>query len=82
MPKSTQMQNYPVPELLANPKSSDWKYFKRQIENDFLICNAAHHAKLPMLLNCLRRDGLAIYDGLPEPKSDFLNAIKQMDSYF
>ena len=76
------MQQYPAPILVPNPTPSDYRYFKRQIDNFFLIIQPTVDAKLPLLLNALGRDGLAIYDGLPDPKDTFPDAVKMLDAYF
>jgi len=70
------------PILLTNPKSSDFKYFKRQFENYLLIVSASEAQKLPLLLNSLGIDGLNIYDGLNDPKTTFTNALLRLEEYF
>lgn len=72
----------PPPILPSNPKSADWEYFRRTFENYLKIVNAVESQKLPIFLNCLGPDGLSIYDGLPEPKDIFQNAVERFDEHF
>ncbi len=74
--------HFQSPSLPANPKSSDWDYFFRQFENYLTIVDAKRLQKLPLLLNSLGRDGLAIYDGLPDPKDTYEGAIDVFQAHF
>ena len=76
------MDRINAPLLTANPTHDDWKYFKRQLENYLLIVRAEDVQKQPLLLNSLGRDGLDIYDGLPDPKGTYDEAISRFDTYF
>ena len=58
---------FAAPTLCANPKEADWKFFQRQFENYLKIVKADDSQKLPLLHNCIGKDGLMIYDGLPDP---------------
>ena len=50
---------------------------------NFLVIVAADaDQKLPLLLNSLGRDGLDVYDGLPEPKETYEKAIERFDAHF
>ena len=75
-----QMASFRAPMLSANPKASDWNYFLRLFENYLVISSATEQQKLPLLLNCLGRDGLGIYDGLPTPKSSFREAADRFSA--
>ena len=70
------------PLLPANPKSGDYQYFIRLFENYIDIIEAKDATKLPLLLNCLGRDGLSIYDGLKEPKGSYNDAKDRLLEYF
>lgn len=76
------MANFAAPILCANPKESDWKFFKRQFENYLTIVKADDTQKLPLLINCVGRDGLLIYDGLPDPKDTYTAALKKFEEHF
>ena len=67
------------PILPTNPKSENWRFFKRQFEN-YLLMQVTK--KLPHLMNCLGRDGYTIYDGLANPKTTYTDAIARFDDYF
>ena len=71
-----------APILPANPKSGDFTYFVRLFENYVEIVEAKDATKLPLLLNCLGRDGLSIYDGLKDPKSKYDDAKDRLLEYF
>ena len=71
-----------APRLPANPKNTDWKYFKRTMTNYLTILDASEEQKLPIMLNCLGRDGLDIFDGLPEPKNTYEEAESRFDAHF
>ena len=71
-----------TPMLPANPKTTDWQYFKRQFENYLLIVPVGKKAKLPLFQNCLGQDGINIYDGLPGPKDDLDDVLERFDQYF
>ena len=73
---------FPNPLLPSNPKPSDWEYFRRQFENYLLIVNAADAQKLPLLVNSLGRDGLAIFDGLPDPKATYKEVVDRFNTHF
>lgn len=71
-----------APSLQPNPRSTDFKYFRRQFDNYLLIIGAAELQKLPLLLNSLGVDGLNIYDGLDDPKNTYSDAIGRLSDYF
>jgi hypothetical protein len=73
---------FPNPLLPSNPKPVDWEYFCRQFENYLLITNATDAQKLPLLLSSLGRDGLAIFDGLPDPKTQYSEAVDRFNAHF
>ena len=72
----------PFPMLVSNPKREDWIYFKRLFQNYVSIVEAEEAAKLPLLQNALGRDGLSIFDGLPEKKDTYDQALACLDTYF
>lgn len=73
---------YPPPHLPGNPKCSDWKHFIRLMQFHFELAEVPA-VKQATLLKCyLGPDGLAIYDGLPEPKESLQDLIQQFDAYF
>jgi hypothetical protein len=76
------MESAYKPILPPNPRTDDWRIFKRQFENDMTIAKAETGLKAAYLLNAVSRDGLEIYDGLPEPKADYADIIKRFDEYF
>lgn len=76
------MDKFPAPLLPCNPKEADWVYFSRQFTNYLAIVKADEDQKLPLLLNCIGRDGLMIYDGLPEPKSGYQDTINRFNDHF
>ena len=76
------MDTFRPPLLASNPKTDDWKFFKRQMANFLVIVAAGADQKLPLLLNSLGRDGLDVYDGLPEPKETYEKAIERFDAHF
>ena len=82
--KSSMMdQKCPFPMLVSNPKREDWLYFKRLFENYISIVQAEDSTKLPLLQNALGRDGLSIFDGLPEKKkSTYKEALECLETYF
>ena len=73
---------FPNPLLPSNPKPADWEFFRRQFENYLLITNATDAQKLPLLMNSLGRDGLAIFDGLPDPKTKYDEAVNRFNTHF
>ena len=76
------MANF-IPSLLtSNPKSQDWAYFARQFANYLLIVKADEGQKLPLLLNCLGRDGTDIFDGLADSKSTYTDVLEQFQKHF
>lgn len=70
------------PTLASNPSYADYTYFKRSFINYCIILKVKDDAKLPLLQNCLGRDGLDLFDGLPEPKTLYNEAIARLDDYF
>lgn len=76
------MTTFVAPILCANPKESDWKFFKRQFENYLKIVKADDSQKLPLFHNCIGRDGLLIYDGLPTPKDTYADTLAKFDEHF
>ena len=70
------------PLLPSNPKSQDWAYFAWQFANHLLIVKADEGQKLPLLLNCLGRDGTDIFDGLADPKSTYADVLEQFQKHF
>ena len=76
------MANFTPPLLPSNPKSQDWVYFARQFANYLLIVKADEGQKLPLLLNCLGRDGTDIFDGLADPKSTYADILEQFQKHF
>ena len=70
------------PFLCNNPKSEDWILFKRQFDNFIIIIDAVGAKRLPILLNCIGRDGYTIYDGLADPKTSYEDAVARFDEYF
>ena len=76
------MANFMPLLLPSNPKSQDWAYFARQFANYLLIVKADEGQKLPLLLNCLERDGTDIFDGLADPKSMYADVLEQFQKHF
>jgi len=70
------------PILPANPRSDDWRFFKRQFENFLTIVKAGEDQQAAYLLNAISRDGLEIYDGLPTPKKTYEEIVARFDEYF
>ena len=70
------------PVLPSNPKSEDWRLFRRQFENYLLIVEADYAKKLPYLMRCIGGDGFTIYDGLPEPKMTYADALNRFNEFF
>ena len=70
------------PVLPSNPKSEDWRLFKRQFQNYLLIVDAGEAKKFPYLMSCIGGDGFTIYDGLPEPKLSYDDAVRRFDDFF
>ena len=70
------------PVLPSNSKSEDWRLFKRQFENYLLIVDADNVKKLPYLMSCIGGDGFTIYDGLPEPKRSYNDAVWHFEMSF
>lgn len=70
------------PRLPANPRCEDFNLFKRLLENYFLIAETKDSIKLPILLQALGSDGLNIFDGCPDPKTTYTEAISCLQTYF
>ena len=70
------------PQLPATPRADDWAFFKRQFANYLLIAEAKDSHRAPLLLNALGRDGLDIYDGLPDSKETYTDIVARFDEYF
>ena len=47
-----------------------------------MIATVSDAAKLPLLMNALGRDGIAIFDGLKDPKATFDEAKARLSEYF
>ena len=75
-------QHIQQPFLCAAPQSEDWVLFKKQFTNYLTIVDATEEKKLPILLNCIGRDGYTIYDGLADPKTAYNDAIARFDDFF
>ena len=76
------MQRFTAPLFPANPKADDWDFFQRQFGNYIAIVEAKEEQKLPLFLNCLGRDGLMLYDGLPAPKTSYVDAVAPFKEHF
>ena len=72
--KSEVMQWFTAPLFLANPKADDWDFFQCQFSNYTAIVEAKEEQKLPLFLKCLGRDSLMLNDGLPAPKTSYVDA--------
>ena len=84
---TTRFDNVLRPPILeANPTHSDWRYFRRTLENYMQLLHVANEMKLPLLQTCIGRDGNDILDGLPTPANagahTFENAMAQLETYF
>lgn len=79
---ATKMEKFNVPLLPSNPSESDWTYFIRQFNNYLLIVSATDEQNLPLFMNSLGRDGIDIFDGLPEPKDTYENAVLRFETHF
>ena len=75
-------QEVAVPVLQSAPMKADYDFFKRNLENYFLVAETADAKKLPVLMIGLGRDGQDIYDGLKEPKTNYTESIERLDEYF
>lgn len=76
------MNRFAAPTLQSNPNPDDWDYFYRQFENYLTIVESTDAQKLPLFINSLGRDGVLLYDGLPEPKATFTDAIARFQDHF
>ena len=79
---ATRMAGFAAPILPASPKVDDWEYFHRQFTNYLVIVDATAAQRLPLFLNCLGRDGLLLYNGLPEPKTTYEETVERFAHYF
>ena len=79
---ATRMAGFTSPMLPAAPKAEDWDYFYRQFSNYLVIVDATAAQRLPLFLNCLGRDGLLLFDGLPNPKTTYEEAVERFAHYF
>jgi len=70
------------PRLAANATAQDFIFFDRQIRNYLLVVGATDAQKLPIFLNCLPEDALAIHDGLPAPRTTLEETIERFKEYF
>ncbi len=70
------------PKLPNNPKEDDYRHFKRLLNNYFNIADTPKEKRVYVLQSSLGRDGLDIYDGLPDPKSSYDEAMKGLDNCF
>jgi hypothetical protein len=52
--------------LTANPSQEDFEYFMKVFSNELI----------------LGRDGLGIFEGLPEPKKTYDDAVDRLKEYF
>ena len=80
--KSEVMQRFTAPLFPANSKVDDRDFFQRQFGNYIVIVEAKEEQKLPLFLNCLGRDGLMLYDGLPAPKTSYVDAVARFKEHF
>ena len=80
--RKAEMDKFAAPVLSANPKEADWIFFARQFENYLAIVKADKDQKLPLLMNCIGRDGILIFDGLPSPKTDYAETIDRFNDHF
>ena len=73
----------PVPQLQSAPKKSDFAFFKRNLENSFLVAET-EEKKIPVLMIGRRRDGqdIHVYDGLKDLKATYTEAITRLQEYF
>ena len=62
---ATRVAGFVSPILPASPKAEDWDYFHRQFTSYLVIVDATAAQRLSFFLNCLGRDGLLLFDGLP-----------------
>ena len=73
----------PLPVLPAkNPNSADFQFFLRQFDNYLVNAKVEREARLPLLLNALARNGIALFDGLREPKATFDEGRERLTEYF
>ena len=75
-------RSFQAPVLPAAPRADDWDFFYRQFSNYLTIVEAKDEQKLPLFLNSLGRDGLLLYDGLPNPKSTYKETIERFQTYY
>ena len=79
-----------MPRLQANPNEADFRFFKRQLENFYVIAGPrakdtpeeTDARKKCILQNALGRDGLEILDGMPDPKDSYIDCIDRLSDYF
>ena len=75
-------EHCPMPFLPQDADAADFKYFLRTFENFLSVTHASYKQKRPLLLNALGRDGLDVFDGLPDPKDTYDEAIEQLKAYY
>ena len=57
-PTTTWLDNVlQLPTLEVSPTHSDWHYFRHTLENYIKLLNMADDMQLPLLQNCIGRDG-------------------------
>ena len=72
----------PLPVLPANPNSADFHFFYGSLTITWSLQRLNTEARLPLLLNALARDVIAIFDGLQEPKASFDEARERLTEHF
>ena len=75
-------KGFVAPLLPTSPKADDWELFNWQFRNYLTIVDATDTQKLPLFLNCIEKDGLLLFCGLPEPKTTYEEAIARYTVYF
>ena len=71
-----------APLLPTFPRVDGWELFKQQFYNYLTIVDTTDAQKLPLFLNCIGKDGLLLFDGLPEPKTTYEEGIVRFMVYF
>ena len=75
-------KSFVAPLFPTAPKADDLNFFYRQFGNYLTIVDATNAQNLPLFLNCIGKDGLLLYDGLPDPKSTYEETIARFKACF
>ena len=73
---------YGSAQVASQPQIGGLAVFQMTVKNYLLIVDAHDSKQLPYLMSCLGHDGYIIYNGLPDPKAFYTDAIAHFDDYF